>query len=147
MMLAGLFLMVWILPETRTIFGVELDVHTLAVGSGLLVVGLQTSIFALYTKVLGARLGLLPIEGKFKKYLNEASLERGLLFGLLLVAIGTAGIIFAFTFWQSASYGPQNPTELMRIVIPATTALSTGTLIIFSSFFLSILKLNWPEDL
>jgi len=146
MMLAGSFLMAWILPKSRSIFGIELDVHTLAVGSGLIIVGLQTTLFALYTKLLGARLGLLPMEKTFQKYVNEASLERGLFLGLFLLLLGVAGVIYAFLFWQSAAYGPQNPAELMRIVIPATTALSAGTLIMFSSFFLSVLKLSWPKD-
>lgn len=146
MMLTGSILMAWVLPRSRSVFGVELDVHTLAIGSGLFIVGLQALIFALYTKVLGSQLGLLPTDRNFQKYINEASLEKGLVVGLVLLGLGVAGIIYAFMFWKSTAYGPQNPAELMRIVIPATTALSAGTLIMFSSFFLSILKLSKPKS-
>jgi hypothetical protein len=70
------------------------------------------------------------------------NLEIGLVVGIILVSVGLAGSIYALSGWGARSFGPLNPPQTMRIVIPAVTSLTLGIEIIFSSFFLSILRMK-----
>ncbi|MEJ0048390.1 MAG: glycosyltransferase family 2 protein [Rhodospirillales bacterium] len=76
------------------------------------------------------------------RMLHSASLERGLVLGVLLLAGGVAGTVYAVSHWYNAAFGPQQPQELMRLIVPAVTALTCGAQIIFASFFLSVLRLG-----
>jgi hypothetical protein len=142
MFLLGLALMAWIEPGTKFLFGVGLDIHTLVYASALTFVGLQTIFFAFFTKVHGVNLKLLPADPMMERMLRAASLERGLVLGLLLLAGGFAGTVHAVTSWYGAAFGPQQPQELMRLIIPSVTALTCGVQLIFASFFLSVLRLG-----
>jgi glycosyltransferase involved in cell wall biosynthesis len=142
MFLLGLILMAWIVPGTKFILGVGLDIHTLVFASALIFVGLETTLFAFFTKVHGMNLKLLPPDPALEPFFGMVSLERGLLLGLALVAAGIAGSVHAMFVWSSAAFGPQQPQELMRIVVPSVTALTCGVQLIFGSFFLSVLRLS-----
>ncbi len=94
--------MAWIEPGTRFFFGIGLDIHTLVYASALIFVGLQTILFALFTKVHGVNLKLLPPDPLLDRMLHSASLERGLVLGVLLLAGGVAGTVYAVSHWYNA---------------------------------------------
>jgi glycosyltransferase involved in cell wall biosynthesis len=139
---AGLALMLWLLPGVRHVGGLTLDIHTLVYASGLVILGLQACLFSAFTKVFGMNLRLLPPDPVFRRLMSAWSLEAGLIVGLTLVAGGAAGSIHAVTSWQGTAFGPQQPQELMRIVVPSLTAILAGMEIVFASFFLSVLQLK-----
>jgi len=62
--------------------------------------------------------------------------------GGLLLIIGIACSVYAVTGWGEKSFGNLDPTRTMRFVIPSVTALTLGSEIILSSFFLSILRMK-----
>lgn len=70
------------------------------------------------------------------------NLEAGLAIGALMVIAGTAGSIYALVVWNSRSFGPLDPFQMMRTVLPAMTLLILGCEIVFASFFLSVLGLK-----
>lgn len=142
MMSAGLALLVWLLPAVRYVGGVALDIHTLVYAGGLVMLGLQSTLFAVFTKIFGINLKLLPPDPLFRRAVAVFSLERGLAFGLVLVVAGLAGSIHAVAEWQGAAFGPQQPQHLMRIVVPSLTAIMGGMEIVFASFFMSVLQLQ-----
>ncbi|MBI5887614.1 MAG: glycosyltransferase family 2 protein [Deltaproteobacteria bacterium] len=142
MMLLGLSAMLWLLPEPRTVGGVTFDVHTMLYASMLIMLGLQTVLFAFFAKVYGVSAGLLPEDKWTSKALKILTLERGIIFGVLLCLLGTTGSAVAMFKWSEASFGPLAPQRIMRITIPSLTMLVSGIQIIFSSFFLSILELK-----
>ena len=51
------------------------------------------------------------------------------------------GSVHAILNWQGAAFGPQQPQELMRIVVPSLTAIMAGMEIVLASFFVSVLQL------
>ena len=61
------------------------------------------------------------------------------LVGIGLILIGSAGSIVALFSWGTASYGELDPSQVLRVVIPSTLALTLGSQIVLSSFFLSVL--------
>jgi len=142
LMASGLALLLYLLPGPRHVGGITLDIHTLVYSSGLIMLGLQACLFSVFTKLFGMNLRLLPPDPLFRRLVHAFSLERGLIAGLLLVAGGLAGSLYATIHWQGTAFGPQQPQELMRIVVPSLTSLLVGMEIIFASFFLSVLQLK-----
>jgi len=142
LMLAGLGLLAWLLPGPRHVGAVVLDIHTLVYSSGLIMVGLQACLFSIFTKFFGMTSRLLPPDPFFERAMRYVTLERGLLFGLALLIAGFAGSVYALVDWRGTAFGPQNPGELMRVVVPSLTAITVGMELVFASFFLSVLQLK-----
>ena len=138
----GLFLMTWLLPGTQFLFSAGLDIHTLVYASGMILVGLQMILFALFTYVHSNNLRLMPAHPLLDRLLRFTSLEVGIIAGVSLFAAGIAGSFYAAVLWQHANFGPQAPQELMRVVVPSVTALTCGVQMMFAAFFLSVLRLG-----
>lgn len=135
----GFFVMLWIIPQPRAIFGVVLDIHTMLYAAVCIILGLQTIAFALFSKLFGMCAHLLPADDRVAALMKMVTLERGLLLGGACSLIGIAGSAYALISWGQASFGPLDPGSMMRLTIPSLTFLAVGIQIIFASFFLSIL--------
>ena len=142
LMLLGLAVGGWLLPGPRTIGRVVIDVHTLLYAALAVIVGFQAVVFAVFTKVFAINEGLLPEDRRLDRAMNYVTLEGGLIFGVVLVFAGVAGSIYAVAFLDVHSFGPLDPSQTLRIVIPSVTSLTLGCQIVLSSFFLSILGLR-----
>jgi glycosyltransferase involved in cell wall biosynthesis len=142
LMMIGALFSLWLLPGPRLFEGVSLDVHTLLYASLGIVVGFQSIVFAIFTKVFAISEGLLPKDPRVSEKLTFATLEKGLIAGLVLVMAGIMGSVFTLSTWGLRSFGPLQPSETMRTIIPSITSLTLGVQIIFSSFFLSVLRLK-----
>jgi glycosyltransferase involved in cell wall biosynthesis len=142
LILAGLAAGLWLLPGSRTVGQVTFDVHTLMFGGAAVLIGFQSVIFAVFTKIFAITEGLLPEDTRLKKVFDYINLEVGLIFGMALFLAGLGGAVYALVYWDLHLFGPLNVSDTMRIVIPSVTLLSLGCQIILSSFFLSILGLS-----
>jgi glycosyltransferase involved in cell wall biosynthesis len=142
LMLVGLATGVWLLPGQRTVAGINFDIHTLLFAALAVIIGFQAVNFAVFTKVFAVSEGLLPENLRFSRALRLLNLEAGLAVGGLLLIIGIACSVYAVTGWGARSFGNLDPTRTMRFVIPSVTALTLGSEIILSSFFLSILRMK-----
>jgi hypothetical protein len=132
----------WLLLGPRVIDGVTFDVHTLLYAAMAIVIGFQTVVFALLTKVFAVSEGLLPEDPRLGRLFRYVKLETGLTVGSLLLVAGIALSLYALSSWGSHFFGPLNPSTTLRLVIPAVTLITLGLQIILSSFFLSILGLR-----
>ncbi len=142
LMASGLASMLWLLPGSRQVAGLTLDVHTLVYSAAAIVCGFQAVAFAVFTKVYAINAKLLPEDPRIAKLGNVFSLEIGIMVGLLLFLVGLAASIFAVQFWGRTAFSDLDPTVSMRIVVPSVTALILGLQVIFSSFFFSVLGLS-----
>ena len=142
LMLMGAVVSGWLLVGPRVVDGITLDVHTFLYAAMAIVIGYQTVIFAIFTKVFAITEGLLPEDPRLKKLFLYIKLETGILAGVLLLAAGIALSIYALSFWSSRSFGPLDPSQTLRLVIPAVTLIALGLQTVLSSFFLSILGLE-----
>lgn len=138
----GLLVMLWLLPEPRKIHDVTFDIHTMLYAAMAIILGMQAISFALFSRVFAVGMRLTPEDGRVASMLKVLTLERGLITGGLLIAIGVAGSVYALTSWGGASFGPVSPESMMRITIPSLTALTVGIQVVFGSFFLSVLGLS-----
>ena len=142
LMLIGLLTALWLLPGARTIGTVTLDVHTLLYSAAAVVLGFQSVNFAVFTKVFAISEGLLPDDPRLDKVFRYINLETGLVAGGALLLAGLAGSVYALSSWGAHSFGPLDPTLTLRQIIPAITAMTLGLQIVFSSFFLSVLRMR-----
>jgi hypothetical protein len=142
LMLAGLLVGLWLLPAPRTIGSVTFDVHTLLYASTAIVVGFQSIIFALFTKIFAITEGLLPEDPRLNQLFRYITLEVGLAVGTLMLLAGAVITIYALSRWGMQSFGPLVPSQMLRIIIPSITLITMSFQIILSSFFLSILGLK-----
>jgi glycosyltransferase involved in cell wall biosynthesis len=142
LMLAGLIVMLWLVPGPKKIGTVTFDVHTLLFGAAAIIIGFQSILFAVFTKIFAISEGLLPEDDRLNRAFRYLTLEVGLIAGLLLIIAGLSGTVYAYWYWDQLSFGNLDPTQTMRVVIPAVTCLAVGCQTLFSSFFLSILGLK-----
>jgi glycosyltransferase involved in cell wall biosynthesis len=142
LMLIGTVVSGWLLVGPRVVDGITLDVHTFLYAAMAIVIGYQTVIFAIFTKVFAITEGLLPEDPRLKTLFNYIKLETGILAGAVLLATVIGLSIYALSFWSSTSFGPLDPSRTLRLVIPAVTLIALGLQTVLSSFFLSILGLE-----
>ncbi|MEO5717224.1 MAG: glycosyltransferase family 2 protein [Chthoniobacterales bacterium] len=138
----GLLVMTWLIMGPRVIANVTFDVHTLLYAALAASIGFQSIIFALFTKVFAISEKLLPEDPRLNKLFQYVTLESGLVCGILMVGGGLAASIYAVLFWRARSFGPLNPSDTLRMIIPAILLIQLGVQTILSSFFLSVLGLR-----
>ncbi len=134
----GTAVAVWLLPGQQYI----LDVHTLLYASALVILGVNAVSCALIAKVFAVDAGLLPPTPLLRKIYGRYSLEIGVLIGVLLFLAGIGMSAYAFLIWGERDFSNLNPQQVMRLTIPAVALILIGVQIIFSSFFLSVLRMQ-----
>ncbi len=118
------------------------DVHTLLFSSGIALIGFQFVLFYGLTKVFTVENGLLPKSNKYDKLFRSITMEKGLIFGFLLILVGVILSVTAYTNWQEINFGDITNNGILRIAIPAVTTMIFGVQIILFSLFFSILGLK-----
>jgi glycosyltransferase involved in cell wall biosynthesis len=132
----------WLIPASRTVFGVTFDVHTLLYAAVAVLIGFQAVFFAISTKAFAVSAGLIPPDRRIDRLFRIATLEIGIAAGVLLVLIGIGGTLFAVYSWSRVSFGPLVPTRTLRIAIPSIVAMALGCQTVLSAFFLNALGLG-----
>jgi glycosyltransferase involved in cell wall biosynthesis len=139
---AGLFAMAWLLPQPRRVGGIIVDIHTLFYASIAVVVGFQYILFWVFTKIYGAREGIVAPDPRFKSIVGVCTLEVGLITAGVLLLLGLALGLYAVEWSAAAGFGPIDPTEVMRLVIPSGTSILLAFQTASSSFFISVLEIR-----
>lgn len=139
---AGLLLGTALVISPLTVFGAVLDVDTLVLCGLAVCIGVQAVLFAVFVKVYAIGEGLLPTDRRMQRFLDTATLERGLAVGLLIALAGTGGAVAALLHWKVAGFGELDPRAELRVVVPSATALAVGTQIVLGSLFVSILQIR-----
>jgi hypothetical protein len=121
---------------------VGFDIHSLVVAAAAVLVGFQSVLFGVLAKVYAVTQGFVPLGPRLARAAKLVSLEVGVLAGLALVAAGLAGLGYAVWDWGEGSFGQADPGRMMRVIVPATTALILGFQIVLSSCFLSLLVMG-----
>ena len=144
LMAVGLAATLWLLPGSRSISGVTLDVNTLVFACAALVLGAQAVGFAVLARAYGVRAGLLRPDAW------PAAMDRIVSVGVLgtagvaLAVGGLGGAAYAVNFWGNAAFGVLDPTQSLRIVAPSAAAMILGLQLLLVSLFLGLLELNRP---
>jgi glycosyltransferase involved in cell wall biosynthesis len=142
LMVVGLVIGLWLLPGARHIGSVGLDVHTLLYSAFAVIIGFQGVLFAVCARVLATVKRLLPPDRLIEKLCRAISLETGLVVGASLFVLGLGGSLAALLLWEKLSFGPLEPTQTMRVIIPAGLGMCLGSQMILASFFLSFIRMG-----
>jgi glycosyltransferase involved in cell wall biosynthesis len=121
---------------------VTLDVSTMLFGSLFVATGFQLVLFAVFTKVFAINEDLLPADPRLTTAFGWVNLERGLLAGSLVAGLGVVLLVRAILGWRAAGFGPLDPGESLRLVIPGSLLTLLGVQVVVASFFLSILGMQ-----
>lgn len=124
------------------IHDITLDIHTMLYGAMFTILGVQIIATALFTQTYATNSGMMPAENNKSKILSKFTLEKGLVIGSIMIALGIIGSILAVRVWGTHAFGPLIPSQTMRLTIPSVTLLILGLQFIFSSFFLHILNIK-----
>jgi len=144
LIIVGVCAMLLLINGPFTIGRLNFDVHTLLFSGLFIIVGLQAIFFSLFCRLLAAFYTRFSLPApNLQKFLQQFTLERGLVIGLILVIMGCLGSVYAFWYWMHQAFGPLIPAQLMRVLIPSFTALISGMQIVFASFFVSVLQLYY----
>ena len=125
-----------------TIGSTVLDVHSMLYAGALMLLGFQVSAFALFAKTFAITAGLHPAHDGMESLWQVFTLERGLLASSVIFATGMALAISAVVHWRQTGFGPLDPRESMRMVIPSVVLLSLGAQGMLGSFLLSMLGIR-----
>jgi glycosyltransferase involved in cell wall biosynthesis len=140
--LGFLLMLLTIVRPFEIIKGVHFDANTLLFGGVFLITGFSCITLGLFTRTYATEEGFLPknkFDDKIEKFFT---LEIGIIAGLFIFLFGLAGSIYAFYVWKQAKFGNLEYSEILRIVVPSATLILLGTQLLFSSFFLGVLKIK-----
>jgi glycosyltransferase involved in cell wall biosynthesis len=136
----GLFALAWLLPGPQKIGNVELGIHTMLFAAGAVLVGLQLVSFAIVARVFGIRENYWPSGPSIDRVRRLLTVDRGCIAGGLAIAASIATATMALTSWAGNSYGEMNPTDLMRLAIPAVLLACGGMQVMFTGFLLGLMQ-------
>jgi len=125
-----------------TIAGATFDAHTLIVASMLLLLGTQSTMFAILTTTYAIKQGFRPPSARVDRFFAIFTLERGAVVGLVGILLGSLIILVATVTWYRTGFGPLDYATTMRAVVPGATMVTLGTGVILSSFLCSMLGLD-----
>jgi glycosyltransferase involved in cell wall biosynthesis len=125
-----------------TIGNIVFDINTLLFAAMAVLIGFQSIVFAMFTKVFAISEGLLPEDPRLDRMFRYLTLEVGVIVGVLLIFAGAGAWVFGLEYWKSRHFGALNPGKTLRIVIPGLVCFTLGIQTILSSFFLSVLGMS-----
>jgi len=137
-MTLGLALTIAVGVTEVEIFGRVLHTHFALLGSALAILGLQVTILGIFAKTVFVLDGIGSSPG-VERVLAGYRLELALLAGAAAVVAGL-GIDGRILWFWIRSHGGQLEEAITRLAIMGGTLLALGVEVIFSAFFLSILK-------
>lgn len=125
-----------------SIKGIVFDIHTLIASSFALLIGIQLVFFHSFVKIYSITSRMVPDDKKIEKWFRYFTLERGLVFGLIILIAGIIVMINNILAWSSLGFSDLEPTTFVRKVLFAVLLIVIGIQSIFYSFILSILGIK-----
>lgn len=126
-----------------SIGSVGFDVSSQLYLAALALVGYQGILFWLLTKLYAQREGFfLPRGRAFESIAAKVSLESSALVGVVAFLAGLGIAIAQLVLWGNAGFGELDPTETMRLAVPAALLMILGAQTIMSGMFMGILTID-----
>jgi glycosyltransferase involved in cell wall biosynthesis len=123
-----------------------LGIHSLLYMAAATVLGAQLVQLALLTKWMGIMSGVVPPQRWLTRLSPYLKLETGLVAGVLLVFVGLGWSAWLTWDWGATGFGPLDPTQTMRVAIPAVTLMILGAQVAAGSLFAGALNFSWASS-
>jgi hypothetical protein len=140
---AGLALAGLLVPFRIPVAGHVPDTNASVVGSLAALLGYQLVTLGLFTRVQHVLAGEPDPWGE--RFVAEFRLERGIRLGLTVLLLGLAGDLWLFSSWAGGGFGAIE-RWVSNLVILFSTLVVLGAQIVFSSFFVDVLRAGRPTD-
>ena len=134
--LAGGVLAVLLAGGPREIFGRTWDYHVFLFGTLGVVLGFNILVFDLLAKTFSMGVGFAKPERWLRRFHQHFTLERGLILGVLVLALGLGLEGKIVSDWVASGRGPM---MAVRGVVAGMAAMLLGSQIVFASFLMSLL--------
>jgi glycosyltransferase involved in cell wall biosynthesis len=141
MLLAGSLITLLVFVQVP-IFGRNLYVHSLILGSLLIILGVQAVGLGLCARTFGVYF-ISEQDRLFQALRARLRLEHGLALALIVGAAGLALVGLVLARWAANGFGTLRE---VRLAILAATVITVGAQIFFTSFLISILGLRRRRD-
>jgi glycosyltransferase involved in cell wall biosynthesis len=117
------------------------DIGTLIYTAMFATVGYQALVFGLLAKAYGVVAGFLPPGRLWSRLQRFATLEVGLVVGVLLVLAGLLAAAISLIRWRHVGFGSLDPSQHVRVVLPAAMGVLFGVQTALGSAFLGIIAI------
>jgi glycosyltransferase involved in cell wall biosynthesis len=141
MLLAGIVISVLVLSPAPA-FGRQLYLHSLIVGSLLVLLGVQAIGCGICARAYGVYF-IGDHDELFSRLRARLRLEHGVALATLLVAVGLSLFGLVGARWAAQGFGGLSE---QRLAIVAMTVTAVAAQVFFTSFLLSIIGLRWRGD-
>lgn len=141
---AGTILLLALARGPLTLGPFFFDIHYMVLGAFLALLGAQIVALGLYAKTLAVALRLQPVDRTLRTLRRVFSLERGLIIGGILFAVGAFVDARIVALWFGSGLGP---LDEVRPALFALTIMLLGLQLAFSSLFLSAIEMQTREPL
>lgn len=138
----GLITSIILLPGSISIRNVNLDINTLLYASILIIIGVQSIMFSIFTYLFGVNSHLLPRDNLTDLLIKRIELDKGILASFIMILLGFASSVGALIYWSQNNFGAIDPLISLRLVIPGAVLFTIGFQTLFASFFISILNIK-----
>ena len=135
----GFVLMLVLIPGPLFFAGHMFDVHFMALGSLLAILGFQILNIGFYAKIYSFTQGFIIKSRTLTTLFKYFNLERGLIIGFIIFLMGFSTDCYILFKWIYSQFGP---LDEVRLVLLASTLMIIGAQTVFSSFFLSMLGIE-----
>jgi glycosyltransferase involved in cell wall biosynthesis len=141
--LVGLLGTVFLAFGPLVIGNVGFDISSQIYLAALTVVGYQSVIFAILTKIYAQHEGFnIPRSRSFERLEKRISLESGAVLGLILFLAGLAIAIVQFSIWGAAGFGGLDAAKTIRVAVPGALLMMLGAQTIMAGLFLGVLSVG-----
>jgi glycosyltransferase involved in cell wall biosynthesis len=135
----GIIFVFLFLREDMVILGHHCGVHMMLVASLSAIIGFQIINIGIFAKSYSVAEKYVNTDKMINFFVERFNLEKGIIFGLAFLLIGSVVNARIFYSWVKAGFGS---LDKIRLGIFALTFVAIGIQAIVSSFFLSILNLK-----
>lgn len=125
------------------IFGFYFGIHWLALGCLNSLIGFQIIGMGAFCKAFAINEGYETRGRLFERLINWFTLEAGIVIGLVMIWLGLMADTAILTTWLARNMGHLGSAHAVFV---ATTLIALGVQVVFSSFFLGMLKLTAEKD-
>jgi glycosyltransferase involved in cell wall biosynthesis len=124
----------------------RLDIAALLYAAALMIIGYQALWFGLLMQSYAETRGILPLRARVNRFERAFTLERGLVFGAVLIVFGVVVALLSFLRWRQADFGTLNPGTNVRTITPAILGLVMGSQTILGSFSIGVLSIRTADE-
>lgn len=123
--------------------GVGFDISSQIYLAALTVVGYQSVLFAILSKIYAQHEGFqIPRSRNFERLERRISLESGALVGVLLFILGLVVAAVQFTQWSHTGFGALDASNTVRVAVPAALLMMLGSQTVMAGMFLGVLSVT-----